>query len=486
MLSMATCRSFLNSTGHSFRSLDIPSMDMQGDLRELIGDMGSAVTRNNLNLLVLPCVDAPVPNTVMYVYALSQRHDLDGHKNRVRSTVEGFGYYANEATVVGFVNYKSINAESRAALKEFVLAEYPDRATLVNSRYMVIHPQCDVAVYKFPNNKFLVLTNTFTIEFIETVYAMLWINHDHSTATPEMADALLRGDNDVIVGYINSLIATRVESVAARRFNKFVDKFKGIMVQRSKLEALEHSLNATRDEIARLNNKLLEQYTKRKATLGKILAAQNEVQENVLDDLLLMIKPEDITSFNLENSSDSQIYFTIKSKFVYWDVDDYKIMRDRRDRNNNFLSNYDAMFIGFLDEIFINKSLTLLFDTPLTLYTYNNGGGAVPSISRGDIHDVHEHIANPHIYHYNCWGDNSGLIAQAFNENDFITAWGTILSAISAVNISDTPVMNRFIRDIYERVINGTEHDAKQIVKSDGTAVSLRTAYLMYVASKEV
>ena len=481
MLNMQRCREFLNLTGHSLSTLEIPTLDVDANMRDFCDCISTATSRNNLNLLFLPCAKYRY-NTVMYMYSLSQREDLERHKARTRSAAIGLRNYVDETTVITFVNFKSINAENRAALKEYITTEYRN-AEVVNSRYMVVHPQCDVAVYKFPNNKFLVLTNTFTTDFMQAVYAMLWINHDHSTATPEMADALLRGDEETIVAYINSLIAARVESISTRKFAFFTDKFKGIMVQRNKTAALERTLNTIRTEIERLNAKLLEQYTKRKATLGRLLQIQSETSDSTIEDLLLMIKAEDVVRINQDDSTDSQLYFVMKSRFTYWDVDDYKIMRDRRTRNTNFLSGYDDTFIGFLDKIFVDKEYTLLFNTPLCLYTYEANSGIVPCVSRGNQRDSRNLLPNPHIYHYNCWGDNGSLISQAFDAGDFITAWGTILSAISAVNISDTPVMNRFMSDLYNYAEGGYTCEAKQIVKSDGTALTIREAYEEYARS---
>ena len=469
----------MNSTGLGFTALSIPQLNLTSDLRDLFNISGGQTGRNNLNLLFLPCAKNP-KRVEMFVHPLSQREGLDSHKYRVRNAVEYLLSFPEDVTTIGFINFKSINAENRVALKEHIPTEYTIAQTL-NSRYMVVHPQCDVAVYKFSNNKFLILTNTFTHEFLETVYAMLWINHGDSIATPELADALLRGDENTIVNYINSLIANRIENMAARKYEFFVDKFKGIMVARNKIAALERTLNNIRSEIERLNSKLLEQFAKKKDTLFKIKALQTDVQDNAVEDLLLMIKPEDIIGVNEDDSTDSQIYFTIKSKFMYWDEDDYKIMRDRRTRNNNFLSRYDDTFIGFLDEIFVNKNYTLTFVTPLCLYSYDIGYGAtMPSITRGLQRDTQSFVANPHIYHYNCWGDNGGLIHSAFESGDFITGWGIIISAISAVNMTDTPVMTRFINDLYDRATCGNDNDAKQIIKSDGTMLSIKQAYDEY------
>lgn len=455
---------------------------MSSEIRDMFNIAGGQTGRNNLNLLFLPCAKTS-RKVEMFSYSLSQREDLDNHKSRVDIVVDCLGGYSEDTTVIGFANFKSINAENRAALKAYVPTRYPN-AQVVNSRYMVVHPQCDVAVYKFPNNKFLILTNTFTREFLETVYAMLWINHDHSVATPELADALLRSDNETVINYINSLIATRLEGMAARAYEYFTDKFKGVMVSRDKLAAFECTLNSIRTEIERINSKLLEQLAKRKDVLLKIKALQSEEKDTTIDDLLLMIKPEDIFSVNEENSSNTQLYFVIKSKFTYWDVDDYKIMRDRRSRNRNFLTDYSEEFIGFLDEIFVNKTYTLTFGTPLCLYAYDNGYTTIPSISRGLQRDASEFVANPHIYHYDCWGDNKSLITRAFELGDFITGWGTIISAISAVNMTDTPVMTRFVNDLYSRAVNGNASDMKQITKSDGTTVSIYQAYSEYLLTR--
>lgn len=484
MLDMIPCRSLISNSGYSLSTLKIPQLNLSPDLRDLFNIDGGQTGRNNINLLFLPCAHMENSRKVeMFVYSLSQRENLDNHKHRVRNAVTSLHNYTDNTTAISFVNFKSINMENRAALKDYVSVEFTD-AQVINSRYMVVHPQCDVAVYKFTDNKFLILTNTFTHTFLETVYAMLWINHGDSTATPELADALLRGEENTIVDYINSLITVRIESMATRTYEYFTDKFKGIMLSRDKLAALERALNSVRNDIERANNKLLEQLAKRKDILLKIKALQTEPQDTTIEDLLLMIKPEDIVKVNEEESNASQIYFVIKSKFTYWDEDDYKIMRDRRITNTNFLSGYSSDFIGFLDEIFVNKNYTLTFDTPLCIYTYDNGFATIPRISRGLQNDANGFISNPHIYHYNCWGDNESLISRAFEAGDFITGWCTIVSAISAVNMTDTPVMTRFVNDLYRYATDYFTNAAKQIIKNDGTMLTISQAYTEYISTR--
>lgn len=482
MLDYSLIRRHLNNTGQTLESLYAPRLNVTDNMRNAYQPFVNITFRNNMNLLFLPCgEDTRRVEVYMVLYNLSQRNNLETHKDVCSNAHYHATNYNKNNTAVEFINFKSINAANKQALKEYMLT-FPD-VKLVPSLYMVTHPMCDVAVYQFPNNKFVVLTNTIDDDFIEAVYAMLWLNHTNSKATPELADALLRKDEATVVAYINSIIDAKVAAMEDIKYEIFTTRLKGITQGGSKIDSLERAMQQVRSEIERLTNKLVEQYAKRKDLMQRIRIIQTTVEESPVDDLLLMLTKDVIHSVNETYSDGSLLYFVINSQLKYWDVEDYKIMRNNRQRGN-FLNSYNEDFIGFLDEIFINNTYTIALKTALLLASYDDSTGHTCRISQGRTDDEGKWLANPHIHYYNCWGDNAFLINQAFDAGDFITAWGTILSAVSAVCMTDTAVMRKFVSDIYNRIIDES-YNTKQFIKKDGTELTAYEAYQDYLNNRQ-
>ena len=482
MLDYSLVRRHLNETGHTLDSLRVPKLNVSEDMRTAYTNFRNTAFRNNMNLLFLPCENSERRVEVyMLMHSLSQRNDLETHKIVCANIHHHVTHYSPTTTAIEFINFKSINAANKQALKEYMLT-FPD-VKLVQSLYMVIHPMCDVAVYQFPNNKFVVLTNTVDDDFMEAVYAMLWLNHTDSKATPELVDALLRKDEATVVSYLNGIIDTKIATLEDVKYERFTTRLKNVTHGVNRLEAIERSMQQVRSNIEDYSRRLAEQYVKRKGLMQKVRDIQTTIEESPVDDLLLMLTKDVIHSVNEEYSTNAGMYFVINSQLKYWDVEDYKIMRDNRQVRENFLSRYRDDFIGFLDELFINNTYTLALKTALYLSSYEEYTGHTCRIERGRTDDEGRWIANPHIHFYNCWGDNEDLINQAFDSGDFVTAWGTILSAVSAVCMTDTAVMRSFVSTIYDHTREPL-YDTKQFIKKDGTELTAYEAFQDYLNSR--
>ena len=55
-------------------------------------------------------------------------------------------------------------------------------------------------------------------------------------------------------------------------------------------------------------------------------------------------------------------------------------------------------------------------------------------------------VPNPHIYGYNCWGDNLPHIRRALEEGKNDIAFEQIKSALAGVDVTDGDVMTEFCR----------------------------------------
>ncbi|MCQ2968504.1 MAG: hypothetical protein MJ191_00005, partial [Clostridium sp.] len=92
--------------------------------------------------------------------------------------------------------------------------------------------------------------------------------------------------------------------------------------------------------------------------------------------------------------------------------------------------------------------------------------------------DGYTTLYNPHLYHFNCWGDNSSRIYDALSKGELETMVNFISMAVQNINFTDITVINRWIRTL-ESEINEIPAatnfiDMKSIKDTDGIEYTLR------------
>jgi hypothetical protein len=76
-------------------------------------------------------------------------------------------------------------------------------------------------------------------------------------------------------------------------------------------------------------------------------------------------------------------------------------------------------------------------------------------------------MCNPHLYHFNCWGDNAPLLIQATKNRDYLTFWFTLKTTLASINLADGPVFRKFINDFQRAIrqqwrVNVIDKEGKQ------------------------
>ena len=102
-----------------------------------------------------------------------------------------------------------------------------------------------------------------------------------------------------------------------------------------------------------------------------------------------------------------------------------------------------------MKDIFINRTKQLLIETGAIIYIERpNIGYKNPASIRTDVYalSAFSGIPNPHHHYYNCWGDNKPNIIRALTEHDYVLAITQVFAAMGGLNLTDTPVMEKFIR----------------------------------------
>lgn len=462
--------------GYERGALGISNLELWSPLRDSTSCTSSSY-RNACSLLTVPYAHN-TNRVVQYIFgtALSQRSTTDQHIHTVDSAINGLspdGYHE-----INLIYYKSINRETRAILKEHAAS----RATKLNCMYLISHPGMDVAAYKVCEDKFLVLTNTLNDDLLLGLFAMLWLHSSNTKATEADVEALLRGDTEHVYNFIISQIADKVKAAEEKKLNAFKQAVRDIFSSAHNKNDLENKLNSNRNKVKEYLDAINKLYTEEKQYLALLNTFESIDQDENFKDFLTMLDARTLSHVRTDDVKRYGVYAVIETRLLFWDKDDYNIIKTDGRSRGNYFAEYDESFIGFLDEIFLNGTYTLILNTPVRIYPYNNGGVSVPYVQRGRDDDKGARVANPHVYHYDCWGDNSTLIQRAFKNKDYVGAWSAILGTLSGVNVTDTPVMRKFVSDIFYAVCN-TNYGT--MARKDGTRCSLNEAYAEYKEAKK-
>lgn len=487
MLDIMQIYNHYTSRGISAADLHLSRWDMSPDFRTKTNHLASNAVLNAYTFLSSlfrkPYQAGEREDNVLWYMQISQRRSIDLYKQTITEHISYFRAPSWKTTSIAFdvYDFKTINAEARKELKEFVLAQGGE---LIPTLYMVTNPGCEIAVYKVAPNKFIVLTNTISDEIFEGLIAMLCLNASDSVATPEIANAIITGNTEVVKQAVFSILNGMLEQLEQQKFGEFTNTLKRLLTDEHLKESLENKLQNIQAEIERRESDLRSLFSKEKTYRTQLLGDLSGLNEENFSDLLTMLNYKMITKYNTDRYGN--LYINLVSTLLYWDKDDYVTLRDNRRRHGNDLSQYSEEFIGFLDKILETGEYTLLFTTPLKLFTSRNADDrpGVVSVMRGNTADTYGVVSNPHIYHYDCWGDNKPLIDKAFKNKDYVSAWGGICSALSGVNISDTPVFRKLIYDLYSYATGREDNRGNSIKLPDGTVCSTREAYANYLANR--
>ena len=120
-----------------------------------------------------------------------------------------------------------------------------------------------------------------------------------------------------------------------------------------------------------------------------------------------------------------------------WDFDHAESLYDAGERVSNSFSG-DEWYRTLMKELFLTRETKIMFKG---FYQIRNDGTL-------SLNHINELYANPHHHNYNCFGDYSPLLHQAYSERAYMQWYGLFKACVSTVNVLDGPVMNALKRDI--------------------------------------
>ena len=142
------------------------------------------------------------------------------------------------------------------------------------------------------------------------------------------------------------------------------------------------------------------------------------------------------------------IHIAYKTPLVFFEPD--AMQRYFDSTRTNVVNGAPNWVQQLLKDLFINRTKQLLIETGAIIsienpqINYRN-----PASIRTDVYAPREFsgIPNPHHHYYNCWGDNKPNILRALEEHDYVLAITQVFAAMGGLNLTDTPVMEKFIRN---------------------------------------
>ena len=314
--------------------------------------------------------------------------------------------------------------------------------TTVNHKIFIYHNRID------GKDNYIILNNLDTPTVIFKIAAAIMLDMNYFTDnTQQFAEAWMNGNgNDIcnlIQGYYeafraNEALHKRKEAIEAVCKSMITDKSNSF---KRRMSDIEDTIDRLFNDIATYNKQLNDikgEYLL--YTLTDDSAKANELRKffETCDNKLSYI-----------NFNDSYLYIAYRTKLMYFEPELLK--RYFESTRSNCINSAPKNKQQLIKDIFINNKYDLLIESGARLnLSENRIAYAEPLNFNNYDATTMQGIPNPHHRYYNCWGDNGPNITRALMEKDYITALTVTFAAMSGLNIADTAVMEKFVREELE------------------------------------
>ena len=146
--------------------------------------------------------------------------------------------------------------------------------------------------------------------------------------------------------------------------------------------------------------------------------------------------------------------------FIYWGAETSNITKEEMKM--------------LMSALFINQTLTMNMCAGFEL-TMNGRVEALQHRNYGD--DYKYSMPNPHLHYYGCLGNYRSIINDMLVNNDYVGAITQCIASCKSLNLADTPVMERFMHNMYE-------NDVRCINLPDGS-VATPTEAITWLKSQQ-
>ena len=348
-----------------------------------------------------------------------------------------------------FVTFNTASAANGSAAVKQWLDECADYAELPVRPMLTTTPNHKVHVYVnnvTDNKMFVILNNVDTPAFVFKLgAALLTIYQKFGNKTNEIAEKYLTGNGTEVCRVIHEYYAEYESHAQERALLDALNTMTAAICENrerdliNKIEDAQRNIDSLYERIATYTDVLNTH--KANYLLFKLTDEDARVQEL---KTFLHNSYENITGLKAENGT---IQIAYKTPLVFFEPD--ALQRYFDSTRPNVVNEAPNWIQQLLKDIFINKTKQLLIETGAIIYIERpNIGYKNPASIRTDVYAPSEFsgIPNPHHHYYNCWGDNKPNIIRALTEHDYVLAITQVFAAMGGLNLTDTPVMEKFIR----------------------------------------
>lgn len=330
----------------------------------------------------------------------------------------------NKANILIINSFKS--SENHAKLNEYLenyKIEYPD-----NYRVDLNHR---ISAFKI-DRCWVIITNMLTNTIVNRIAAA--INIDVLCQNP---DLLATASAERIERDNKKRLRKELSEKQKAKISEYVANFSTLM-RDEPLMKLQREIEGYRKTIQEYENYIATYLTEVKNREDKIrlllIKTEDEENENIRRVLTNMI--DIIRSVSVDTAQNSLVV-VFETYLTFWDTKDFENIKSTT--RNNWYSRMEQWEKDLFIDIFEKKDIKLKLTSGLKI---KNG------TLNYTVDGINEYYCNPHHMHYNCWGDYSRPIREAWQDEDYARLLTTALLAIQGVNILDTPVMEAMSVDL--------------------------------------
>ncbi len=439
---------------------EVPSFSYSPDMIELVTEAPATQTEDAISFMDDFDCRVPLSPTISTVYCKSE--NLKKLRRKYESKIEDILklMFHQEALVSSVhiefqvVNYNNnpdvvwehyyTNANNRRRIIVMTGGNYVEKfekyrvTETVNDEYVTtLSVTEDTAFYKL-GNVLMALVPEEKIgleEWWKALFATVLQSLAYSTSD-HFKELLVQGKVKEALDYCESIKSALLEEKRRKEFDKATEQIKDyvaanvVTVAKNKIKDAEERILDHERELASLYGRLKElQKELMYIQIGKIETENDALAELLSSDY------DNISSIYVRNG---RVRMTIVQPLLFFEDDDWLTIRE-----NVLAAQVSDSFRYVVDAIFTRKcELTLETGVFFTIDGNRNFG------RWNDFDEYTRGIPNPHIYQYDCWGDNKAPILAAMSENKFDIAYAQIKSALAGINIMDSPVLNAFCRGL--------------------------------------
>ena len=336
-------------------------------------------------------------------------------------------------------------APASAGIKQML--DEDEEIVELNVRTMLTStPNHRINVYKYDDEcgtLYIVLNNVDTPNVIYKLSAAIMYTENHfGDDTTKWAEAWMTGNSDIIYRHAAAYYKEYNDTAKERAFKEALETMVSNLNETKKklferrLNDLQGAIDSNYTEIARM----MKEMNQIKANYLFQITMEEDQKLKDLQDYLKTCKDK-VSYIKAENNALTLIY---RTQLIYFEEDLLKPYF--RSSRSNVVTQAAKWKQQLMKDLFINKKYTLQIESSIMLDLANKSFRYIPVTNLISTSQL-QGIPNPHHNYYNCWGDNQPIIFKAIQDGDYLQAILTAFAAMSGLNLSDTAVIDRFIRD---------------------------------------